>query len=88
MITNLPVAPEHISLASSITTPMGLDSSLNNVLATEVPEIPEPIMTTSAYTGSSDACFAMGACGTVQKEVVGLGTGKPGSSLKRLERAL
>lgn len=88
MITNLPVAPEHISLASSITTPTGLDSSLNNFLATEVPEIPDPMMTTSAYTGNSDTCFAMMDCGTVQNEVVGFGTGKPGESLRRFERAL
>jgi len=53
--TCLPVAPEHTSLASSMRTltlcpsPCRVSKSF---LANDVPVIPEPIMTKSAYVGS------------------------------------
>lgn len=88
MVTYLPVAPEHISLASSMATLTGLQDFPSKLLAIEAPVIPDPMMTTSAYTGKSDKCFAIGDGGTVQKDTEGFGTGKPGSIVRRRETAL
>ena len=46
--TYRPVAPEHVALASNMATFKPFAESINT-LATDVPVIPEPIITTSAY---------------------------------------
>lgn len=50
-----PVAPQHASLASSMSTlftiPPPPESSSSNSLAAKAPEIPDPIMTTCAKVG-------------------------------------
>lgn len=77
----LPVAPQHASLASSMTTPKpaALPSSARN-LAADAPVIPDPTTTTSAADGSAAVvrCPSRNGDGSLcQKEAVEFSVGRP-----------
>lgn len=80
-LLTLPVAPQHASLASSITTfiPLALPSSAKN-RAAEAPVIPDPTTTTSATDGNSGVvrCPSRNFEGSLcQNDAVDFSLGRP-----------
>ena len=74
-----PVAPEQAVRASGMRTE-GAASWLRRVWAATAPVIPEPITTSSVFSGSSseERCLAIGAGGSCQYDIKGFGFGIPG----------
>lgn len=56
------------------------------VYATEVPVIPDPMMTISALSGKGSSSVEIADAGTVQSGSVGFGMGMPGGASIRLFR--